>query len=84
MTRAHTFSEPAAEIHFHASGFLVKVGGSGTPAALAQFHHFLKLRRLVPSEFQLEDTLRRAQKDYFVGAIDLSVYCGTVLQNDSL
>jgi hypothetical protein len=65
MTRAHTLSE--TEIDFHASGFLVKVEGSWTAAALAQFRHFLKLRRLAPSEAALEDTLRRAQKDYFDG-----------------
>jgi hypothetical protein len=65
MTRAPTGSE--SEIAFHASGFLVKGEGSWSPAGLAQFRHFLKLRGLAPSEAELEDTLRRAQKDYFDG-----------------
>ena len=67
MTRAHTPAERYAELEFHASGFLVKVEGSWTEAALAQFHHFLNLRRLSPSANELEDALGLAKEKYFDG-----------------
>ena len=67
MTRAHTPAERYAELEFHASGFLVKVEGSWTEAALAQFHHFLNLRRLSPSANELEDALALAKEKYFDG-----------------
>ena len=67
MTRARTSSETSTELEFHASGFLVKVEGSWTEAALAQFHHFLNLRRLSPSANELEDALELAKEKYFDG-----------------
>jgi hypothetical protein len=67
MTRARTSSERNSELEFHTSGFLVKVEGSWTDAALAQFRHFLTLRGLAPSAAELEDALGRAKENYFAG-----------------
>jgi len=67
MTRARTGDERRAELEFHASGFLVKVEGSWTATALAQFRHFLNLRRLSPSTQELKDTLIEAKRKYFDG-----------------
>ena len=49
MTRTDT----AAELDFHASGFIVKVQGLWTDDALHQFRHFLNLRRIFPSDDEL-------------------------------
>jgi hypothetical protein len=65
MTRAQTSMDKNAELQFHVSGFLVKVGGSWTEGALAQFRHFLKLRRLGPSLEELEKILSLAKEKYF-------------------
>jgi NADH:ubiquinone oxidoreductase subunit E len=67
MTRARTSDERYAELEFHASGFLVKVEGSWTATALAQFRHFLNLRRLSASTQELEDTLIKVKQKYFDG-----------------
>jgi hypothetical protein len=67
MARARTGDERRAELEFHASGFLVKVEGSWTATALAQFRHFLNLRRLSPSTQELKDTLIRVKHNYFDG-----------------
>ena len=67
MTRARTSAERQAEINFHASGFLVKGEGSWTELALAQFRHFLNLRRLSPSAHELDDALGAAKEKYFDG-----------------
>ena len=67
MTRARTQAERHAELEFCASGFLVKVEGSWTEAALAQFHHFLNLRRLSPTANELHDALGSAKEKYFDG-----------------
>ena len=64
MERARTADETDREIAFHASGFIVKVEGSWTESALAQFRHFLHLRRLSPSEDELRMVLERAKKVY--------------------
>lgn len=55
------------ELDFHASGFLVKTEGAWTEAALAQFRHFLKLRRLTPSNDELLRALNRANQAYASG-----------------
>ena len=62
MTRVHTLGDRNAELEFHASGFLVKVEGTWTDTALAQFRHFLKLRHLAPSATELQDTLGLAKE----------------------
>lgn len=67
MTRARTGAERRAELEFHASGFLVKVEGSWTVTALAQFRDFLNLRRLSPSTQELKDTLINVKQKYFDG-----------------
>ena len=67
MTRAHTLGDRNAELEFHASGFLVKVEGTWTDTALAHFRHFLKLRHLVPSATELQNTLGRAKEKYLIG-----------------
>ena len=67
MTRARTSAERQAEINFHASGFLVKGEGSWTELALAQFRHFLNLRRLSPSAHELDDALGAAKEKYVDG-----------------
>ena len=67
MTRPRSPAEKHAEMEFHASGFLVKVEGSWTEPALAQFRHFLNLRRLSPSARELEDALGLAKKKYLDG-----------------
>ncbi|MET0690516.1 MAG: (2Fe-2S) ferredoxin domain-containing protein, partial [Candidatus Binatia bacterium] len=55
------------EIAFHASGFLVKVEGSWTEPALAQFRHFLRLRRLSPAADELLNLLTQAKENYCAG-----------------
>jgi hypothetical protein len=67
MPRARTLTKRNAELELHASGFLVKVEGTWTDAALAQFRHFLDLRRLSPSAQQLEESLSHAKENYLAG-----------------
>jgi hypothetical protein len=67
MTRARTSSDRSDELAFHASGFLAKVEGSWSEPALAQFRHFLNLRRLSPSAREVEDALALAKEKYFAG-----------------
>lgn len=67
MARARTPTETVLEIAFHASGFLVKVEGSWTEPALAQFRHFLQLRRLSPSDDELNPILDQAREAYRAG-----------------
>jgi hypothetical protein len=67
MTRARISTDRKAELAFHASGFLAKVAGSWTEAAVAQFRHFLSLRRSTPSAQELEDALALAKENYFAG-----------------
>ena len=54
-------------LDFHASGFLVKTEGVWTDVALAQFRHFLKLRRVAPTDDELLTALQRAKENYFSG-----------------
>ena len=65
--RAHSSGNRHAELAFHALGFLVKVGGAWTEAALAQFRHYLDLRRLSPTAAELEDALGLAKEKYLDG-----------------
>jgi hypothetical protein len=67
MERARTADETDREIAFHALGFLVKVEGSWTESALAQFRHFLHLRRLSPSDDELRVVLERPEKPIATG-----------------
>jgi len=67
MPRARTGDQRRAELEFHAAGFLVKVEGSWTATALAQFRHFLNLRRLSPSTQELKDALTKVKHEYFDG-----------------
>ena len=69
MTRTDT----AAELDFHASGFIVKVQGSWTDGALQDFHRFLNLRRIFPSEDELLGALQGAKARYLAGAAHLFV-----------
>src|SRR5262245_40260538 len=69
----HTDATPvtASEVDFHAAGLLVKGQGSWTDSTLAQFRHFLRLRRLSPTEDELMSALQRAKETYFSGAYRL-------------
>jgi (2Fe-2S) ferredoxin len=67
MPRANPTETNPSDLDFHAGGLLVKGQGSWTESALAQFRHFLKLRRLSPSEDELSAALRRAQEIYRSG-----------------
>ena len=69
MTRTDT----AAELDFHASGFIVKVQGSWTDGALQQFRHFLNLRGIFPSDDELLGALQGAKAKYLAGAAHLFV-----------
>ena len=69
MTRTDT----AAELDFHASGFIVKVQGSWTDGALQQFRHFLNLRRIFPSDDEVLGALQGAKTKYLAGAAHLFV-----------
>jgi hypothetical protein len=51
----------------HAAGFVVRTQGNWTDGALAQFRHFLKLRRLEPSNEELAQALAQAKQEYFSG-----------------
>ena len=68
MNRANSATTISNKLDFHAAGFLVKGQGTWTDAALIQFRHFLKLRRLSPSEKQLQQSLRQAKLEYSNGA----------------
>src|SRR5258706_3441197 len=68
MNRANSATTISNDVDFHAAGFLVKGQGAWTDAALVQFRHFLKLRRLSPSEKQLQQSLRQAKLEYSNGA----------------
>ena len=67
MKHPQTSVETSHEIAFYSSGFLVKVEGSWTEPALAQFRHFLHLRRLSPSADELLSLLTQAKKNYCEG-----------------
>src|SRR5258706_15956511 len=68
MNRANSATTISNDLDFHAAGFLVKGQGAWTDAALIQFRHFLKLRRLSPSEKQLQQSLRQAKIENSNGA----------------
>lgn len=59
--------QSADELAFHASGFLVRTQGNWSEGALAQFRHFLKLRRIEPTDDELAQLLARAKQEYFSG-----------------
>ena len=65
--------DSTTELQFHASGFIVKVNGSWTDQALAQFRHFLKLRKLAVTEDELLATLRQVKEKYLDEECRLSV-----------
>lgn len=67
MTHAKRTEPNDADLDFHAAGLLVKGQGSWTDSALEQFRHFLKLRRLSPSEDELIEALQRAREIYRSG-----------------
>ena len=67
MTRARMSTKKKVDLEFHASGFLVKVEGAWTDEALAQFRHFLNLRRFSTSDTELLGVLRQAREGYFAG-----------------
>jgi hypothetical protein len=62
-----------ADLEFHASGFIAKVGGSWTVTALQEFRHFLELRALKPSEDQLMAVLQQQRTRYLEGQCRLSI-----------
>ena len=68
-----TPTDTAAELDFHASGFIVKVQGSWTDGALQQFHRFLNLRGIFPSDDELLEVLREAKTRYLAGVAHLFV-----------
>jgi hypothetical protein len=57
----------------HAAGFMVRTQGHCTDGAVAQFRHFLKLRRLEPDTEALAHALAQAQQEYFSGKCRLSI-----------
>ena len=61
------------ELEFHASGFMVKVHGVWTEKALDEFRHFLKLRRVEPTDDELIAVLRHAKEKYLKGEARLSL-----------
>ena len=86
MTRKYPIEPNGADLDCHAAGLLVRGQGSWTDSALRQFRHFLKLRRLSPSEDELQSTLRRARDRYAAGDKCLYVCaaqpCGTKIEFD--
>ena len=79
-------NDSTAELELHASGFIVKVHGHWTDQALDQFRHFLRLRKLAPSDDELLAALRQAKEKYLDGPCRLSVCaaqpCGAKLGFD--
>jgi hypothetical protein len=63
----------AAELQFHAAGFIVKVHGVWTENALKQFRDFLTRHRLDLSDDELMTVLRQAKERYLEGPSCLSV-----------
>lgn len=61
------------ELKFHAAGFIVKVRGSSTHAALQEFRQFLRVRRLLPNDDQLITILEQARQQYLEGESRLSL-----------
>ena len=68
-----TPTDTAAELDFHASGFIVNVQGLWTDDALRQFRHFLNLRRIFSSDDEVLGALQRAKAKYLAGAGHLYV-----------
>ena len=64
ITQVNLTETNGGELDFHAAGLLVKCQGSWTDSALAQFRHFLRLRRLTPSDDELLHALNRAKEAY--------------------
>jgi hypothetical protein len=73
MSQRAQCTKPTTDLDFHASGFIVKVHGSWTATALHQFRQFLLVRRLIPSDQELEDALARAREQYSEGKYRLSI-----------
>jgi len=64
MGSTNPAQQQTSELAFHASGFLVRTQGAWTDGALAQFRHFLKLRRLEPTADELAQALASAKREY--------------------
>lgn len=67
MGTSATAQQLITELAFHASGFLVRTEGNWSEGALAQFRHFLKLRRIEPTSEELAQGLTRAKQEYLSG-----------------
>jgi (2Fe-2S) ferredoxin len=76
MSQGDQSAEPAKDLEFHASGFIVKVHGSWTDTALQEFRQFLRLRGLGPTNGDLESVLARAKQQYSEGKYRLSICSG--------
>ena len=75
MNQDRTSANFSAELHAHALGFVVKMQGSWSDQALAQFRHFLSLGRLSPAQDEMLAALRQARAKYFEGENHLFI-CG--------
>jgi hypothetical protein len=73
MSKRGQSTKAATDLEFHASGFMVKVHGSWTDASLKQFRHFLRARRLEPTDDQLMAVLAYAKQQYLKGQCRLSL-----------
>lgn len=75
MNSPKTDDETQATLFFHASGFVVKSQGRWSEADLAQFRHFLTLRRLSPTDAELFAALDEAKKNFLHTANRLFICC---------
>ncbi|HEU4340893.1 MAG TPA: (2Fe-2S) ferredoxin domain-containing protein [Candidatus Binatia bacterium] len=84
--RMGTPSEALNNLEFHASGFVVKVGGSWTELSLQPFRAFLNARGFSPSEEDLAALLARAKENFLRGDSRLficnAVPCHTKIRFD--
>jgi hypothetical protein len=62
---------PANDLEFHASGFVVKVGGSWTDVALEQFSNFLKTRGIDLPKEELLPVLEQTKRNFLAGSCRL-------------
>ena len=67
MTKIDEASNHTTDLEFHASGFVAKVGGTCTDAALEQFRDYLKkmlLPALLEEVFTTEDTKNTKERRF--------------------
>jgi hypothetical protein len=67
MTKTDKASDAMADLEFHASGFVAKVGGTWTDTALEQFRDYLTKVGILTSEDELRAVVENAKDKFWQG-----------------